>query len=175
MSMIAKRISAIKDFAAAKKAAESIVSNASISAEDKAAVEAALAEHKGNPDRVSAVQTEGTVVEDGSPTGDKPAKVGRVWEEKIGGVSKEEIKAQLEKGEIDFDKALELSSNNDGFTIFCSAKSGTICLNFGGRNPTSIWEENLMCLLNNAEKAKALLVANHKATRAANEAAKAAK
>ena len=44
MSVIAKRISAIKDFASAKKAADSVLANSTLSAEDKTAVEAALAE-----------------------------------------------------------------------------------------------------------------------------------
>ena len=136
-----------------------MLASQSISADDKAAIEEALAQHKGNPDRQTVVQADGTVVAnaDGTPEGEQTAKVGRVWEEKIGGVNKEAIKALLEKGEIDFDKALELSSNGEGLSFFCSAKSGWICFTGRSRFGTNVHPERLRQICQNAPAILAIM------------------
>jgi hypothetical protein len=182
-SMIAKRISAIKDFANAKKAADSILASGTISAEDKAAVEEAIAQHKGNPDRQTELQAEGTIVANADGT-DAEAKLGpvdRAWEVAIGGISKEEIKRRLALPEenpehIDFDKAMELSANSGGFKMSCSKKTAVLIFKFPTQQkPVCIHEGLALSLLNNAATVIAAINENHATTAAVKAKVKAAK
>jgi hypothetical protein len=70
-----------------------------------------------------------------------------VWEEVLGGVSRDEIKAKLEAGEINFDQARALSENNEKLTVFCSEKSGWISLAGRGRFPSNMHPDLLRRIL----------------------------
>jgi hypothetical protein len=174
-STIARRIAAMKDFKAAAKAAQQVLDTLDDDDPEREEIEEVLENHKDNPSRQSRAQATGEVDSEGpSAEADpaRPAKVGRVWEERIGGITKEEIERRLENEEIDFGEALELAKSSEGFTLFCSAKSGWISISGKGRFPANMHPEMLQRVLDSSDAIRAILAKHAAATKQALENAK---
>lgn len=173
VSVVEKRLRSMK-YEQAENAVKAMSNVNGVTEEQKAEYQAALSNHPGNPANGTAeTLTQPNAKPEAEANGEVREKVGRVWEEKLAGsgLTRDEIIDQLVAGEITPEKAKELSAQGtDGLTIFCSAKSGWICISGKGRFPANLHPELAERICNDEIKT---LLAKHKGeTDAALAAAK---
>jgi hypothetical protein len=166
-------------YSKAVTAAEVMSSAPTATEESKAEYAAALSSHPGRSGNGQVTRASSNGNGNGKADGNgEVAKVGRVWEVKIGGsgLTTTEVLTKIAAKEVTPEEGAKLLAvGKDEITVYCSESSGWVCIDTGFGRSAALHPQRWEAILPHAEEILSALAVNAEKTAATLAAAKANK